>query len=653
LRLEQRGERAGAPLQVGLELDWVGTSVLEGSLWLDFYQGNRLLGTYGTVELALAPGTQRFAAVLPAMSVRETGQYVTARPRFQGKKGTTFPLDPVLLSVPDAKERSLLVCAPEPDLGALGDAARSFSRAVRFEQWNPVPGDRSLVTSFVRPPDGELPDSPLGYLPFDLVLLTHEAFRGLEEAQLAALADWIEGGGSALIVPRGVYRERHRQFLDRLALSAGSAERFATDGAGRFLRAPAGSVQGLVKLRAGLGRTVVALPPEEVGVDFEHRSWREAALFLWKVRRERADEIFAEGSWSVPRAKPKYQVWSAGDVSEEPGAKESLPLGMTRLPLVDWLVPRLLERTVRIMPFGPIVAVLAVFVLLVGPLDWYLLGYLRKRKWTWVLFPAISVAVTLFMLLLTRHYLGTATLRRSLVLVDVGPEGAAQRENRFELIFAATPERLVHEPRGSLLQPLGAPGDEAARWAIAAGGEEARWRGGVSAAVRTAPEPVWIEGKFPDRYTLRQSVLQWKAQVNRSLSFSPADRGFSPRWEEFQELFPLLGEKEPRIEDDLVGRFLEGQEPRCRIAVLHLDRRLEWSAERKGRERRRLLPTFISAHPRSGLFNLVAATSPTGSGNLEDLALLDPTDPREFLLLVEREVGDEVIVHRKLYRRGD
>src|SRR6185503_5132636 len=162
LKLEQRGERAGAPLQAEIELDWVGPQVLEGTLRFEFFQGNRELGSYDMAEVALAAGTQRFAAMFPAMSVREPGQYVTARAQFLGRKAKRFFLDPQLLSVPNLNQRSLLVCAPDPDPGALGGP----SRALRFEGWNPIPRDRSVITSFVRPP--ELSASPLGYLPFDL-----------------------------------------------------------------------------------------------------------------------------------------------------------------------------------------------------------------------------------------------------------------------------------------------------------------------------------------------------------------------------------------------------------------------------------------------------------------------------------------------------
>jgi len=339
---------------------------------------------------------------------------------------------------------------------------------------------------------------------------------------------------------------------------------------------------------------------------------------------------------------------------------EKFRLGMTRLPLGDWLVPRLLAGTVRMIPFGTIVTILAVFVVLVGPLEWYLLGYLRKRKWTWIVFPATSAAVTLFMVVLSRWYLGTSDQYRSLVLIDVGPDGAAQRENRFDLTFAATPARLVHEAGARLLQPMATPAEEETPWASgeadspweAGGGEDARFRGGISAGLRGASEPVEIEGRFPQAYSLRQSVSQWKAQVNRSLSFAPADDRFSPRWEEFQAFFPSLDSHRP-IDEGLVERFLGGRNLRCRIVVLYLDRMLEWNPEGKGFRRHRPLPSFISVHPGSGLFDLVTAISPTGSGNLEDLDLLDPTDPDEFLLLVEREAGDTMVVHRKLYRRGE
>lgn len=53
--------------------------------------------------------------------------------------------------------------------------------------------------------------------------------------------------------------------------------------------------------------------------------------------------------------------------------------------------------------------------------------------------------------------------------------------------------------------------------------------------------------------------------------------------------------------------------------------------------------------PQLGLFSLVSQIAPTGAGNFEDLAITDPADPLQRLLVVLVERGDEIVMYRKLY----
>jgi hypothetical protein len=54
-----------------------------------------------------------------------------------------------------------------------------------------------------------------------------------------------------------------------------------------------------------------------------------------------------------------------------------------------------------------------------------------------------------------------------------------------------------------------------------------------------------------------------------------------------------------------------------------------------------------------GLFAVVSQMSPTGGKDFEDMALVDPSSPDQWLLVVAVENGNEVDVYRKLYVKGD
>ena len=59
----------------------------------------------------------------------------------------------------------------------------------------------------------------------------------------------------------------------------------------------------------------------------------------------------------------------------------------------------------------------------------------------------------------------------------------------------------------------------------------------------------------------------------------------------------------------------------------------------------------VSVNGLGGLFAVVSQLSPTGGKDFEDMALVDPSDPDQWLLIVAVERGDEVDLYRKLYNR--
>src|SRR5205814_847101 len=61
----------------------------------------------------------------------------------------------------------------------------------------------------------------------------------------------------------------------------------------------------------------------------------------------------------------------------------------------------------------------------------------------------------------------------------------------------------------------------------------------------------------------------------------------------------------------------------------------------------------VSVNGLGGLFAVVSQVSPTGGKDFEDMALVDPSDPDQWLLIVAVERGAEVDLCRKLYTKED
>jgi hypothetical protein len=50
-----------------------------------------------------------------------------------------------------------------------------------------------------------------------------------------------------------------------------------------------------------------------------------------------------------------------------------------------------------------------------------------------------------------------------------------------------------------------------------------------------------------------------------------------------------------------------------------------------------------------GVFRAFSRVAPHGGDNFEDLALLDPTDPGQWLLVITVADGDNLVLYRHLY----
>ena len=49
----------------------------------------------------------------------------------------------------------------------------------------------------------------------------------------------------------------------------------------------------------------------------------------------------------------------------------------------------------------------------------------------------------------------------------------------------------------------------------------------------------------------------------------------------------------------------------------------------------------------------IARIAPNGGDNFEDLSLLDPSNPKEWAIVVAVERGEDLLIYRKLYTGED
>ncbi|MCP4592070.1 MAG: hypothetical protein GY842_15155, partial [bacterium] len=393
------------------------------------------------------------------------------------------------LPFPSARERafSLAVC----DSSAATQAPESpLIQSLRFEARLPESEQSGTRHAPVRTGLGRLrpasmPVSSLQLCPYNIVLVTSRGFAELRRRQLLALREWCRAGGSiCVVVPRRISTQHQREFLREAFAGHGSA--LGVDSRGGVTFAPEAPLGGICSTYWGHGRLVAM--SSELANDGTIRSseWQIAADFLWKFRHSQLQSLRRYGGW---RGDPLELL------EAQPQLKHTY----------RYLGPLLMPTDVRPLPAWMIAAILGTFILCVGPLDYFLLGLIRLRKLTWVVFPLTAVLLTLATVWLSQHYLGSDARRSKLSVVDVDSSGEPLCETRYELLFAADTRPAVTPLRQELFVPL------STKTVLM------NWRGARGEPGRELE----YDGRFPGRVQVTQWLSQWSPQLNRRFRLAP------------------------------------------------------------------------------------------------------------------------------------
>jgi len=623
--------RTGAPAIFDLKIIRQGGGLLEGTLEITFSSGREVLFRQSIPDLALTAGAQSFRIVTPPFPQHGTYYGTEARLRFVAKSGASdlgsFPVEGERRG---SRNSVIAIC----DGRGSGGRDPALWQSLRLDGLFPAFANvgNVLATSpvFLAPED--FPANPLALFAFDVVLLDGDGLALLREKQLAALTRWVEAGGSVCVLPAGGLKDEHVRFLDGFADAKNPAPTRLSD-TGEWQ--PGDAVPR--RHRAGLGRVVIARRP--AGDALGGTEWKRAAAFLWKMRGTITEQFLA-GTASVPSkiacSVPSKIAWE--DRSEEG----------TRRQRIDQFLQPLLPRSTRLIAPGTIALILGGFLLVVGPLDWFVLGALRRRRWTWVVFPLAAAGCTLLVIEAAGRALGREDHRSALIVTDVGPGGRVLRENRFELLLTARNRDTRTEFRNAFAIPA------------VLGTGRFNQRGGEGNA-----EPVAFSGQMPARYAMRQQLRQWTPQFNRvtSLDATAAPDEEIP-WAEIDTLIAGKGDRVAKLREMFrqrkvrAGWLFHGESVTEVASSPEIDQ-TEDKRRRSddGSENRvpngRVGVDELCRGPKAGQAGFFSGSSPDASGDADDLPLLDPGDPHECLLVISRTTPDGVHLYRRLFRTDD
>ena len=307
------------------------------------------------------------------------------------------------------------------------------------------------------------------------------------------------------------------------------------------------------------------------------------------------------------------------------------------------------------VPTSVITLILAGYVLTIGPVDYFLLGWLRLRKYTWVVFPIVTICFTFLTIAVAHDYMSSEDTGGRLVITDIVDNGIPARQTVLETLFLGAKTEITTNHKSQLVVQA-EDSFTTADWVNNYG----------TGPERKSDTPLNYSGHFPQNYTILQEVQQWSPVSLRTLSLEPegvklpsidwSDSTLVTTLEGNIRLRAALNQNQIPIHSAVIyhngnQQALVGQLPPAFQAgsgqqVGMIGDNIPGSRTLAIQQLLSYIPTASS---NTGLFRIVSQIAPQGAGSLEDLAFWDSSDPSQWALVIMTTDGDEFQVYRKLY----
>jgi hypothetical protein len=662
LKLPAPVMRNGAPFPLQLDFTSTFPDVIEGPLELTFYDEGILQLRFLTTPIVIAADSSTaYSIQLPSLTcVRTPTEFQVGVVLQSARK--TFDLGKHDLLISLRGTRQFVIAAPGLNEVDVGQLVRSLS----LDEFRPRKLNRQNFATYPTELDPHrILGDPMGLYPYDVVVLVGQHFSALSPRQLETVATWTESGGGLVVVPSGVITDAHSRFLAKVtSLDLGS---FQTDALGRLSPLDPGDSHRLVSGNYGFGRVLMlrsipsastkdAAAPSK-GREADGDEWIRAVAHLWNVRSDQVDTILKTGTWQMPEPPPPKP--SASPVTSTPMPKMLVRTdiryssygdvgGLVTQPpaAANALRDMLFPADVRVVPFGIVIGLLASFLVVVAPGDYWILGWLRRRRFTWIVFPIVSLMFTAITVAIAGYYSGNTDHRNSLVIVDLARDGRPLRTSRIMHVITADTHMLTADVRDGLFtktevqpaqsgsdqpNPLKDPLDEL--------------------PVRVEQKLVY-EGVLPAAYMVSWLSKQWSPAMHRMTRVGSDVEVPQIDWAAFDR-FDLAAESGR----ERAVKMLRDALPECALLFATGKDSLAIpfpAIAGDSAERFAAWPDVLTSLGRRtdfGLMSILFGLSPNGAGDLEDLAVLDDADSATWLVHVAVIRGEDLIVFRHVIRK--
>lgn len=717
--------RSAAPVPVRVRLEYNDPQYLEGSLELRIHDALELLSDTDRIAtvrregLVLAGQDLEFTMLLPPLKTSDTRNwavqawFVTENERIplSSIPDRLNPPEPFDLLMTSVWERGFLLCSASDDPRSRTASVnrRLLEERLLLQQLLPSSSDsdnkngqssdegqgqgqginsaRTAVLAVHHASEwdiGDLPEDPLGYCAFDVVLLSDGGLAQMSEEKLRGLGIWVRAGGSLCVLATEPLQGRHLNFLRTvLKQGLGSESELMQDADGR-LSFVDGATDRVVMSHYGLGRAVL-LPRQEDLTELLSQPLMTRTLlgFLWKLRQDSI--LRTEDSSSFLSDLNMVRMWFPEVKQDETGIfTETVPsMWVEGLGRVEWterdgryyvdpasfqgvyrgfrlnpdsslslpaIENGLLPSDVAMVPTEVIALILIGYVLMIGPVDYFVLGWLQLRKYTWVVFPVVTACFTFLTIVVAHAYMSSELKEGVMVVTDLGEGGTPVRQTTLRTLFYDHREDVQQAYRRSLVV-------QASTGMLQA---DARRQ-----MVLPADKPLDYSGTFPQAFDTVQEVQQWSPVTLRSTTLEPEEVNVpGVDWEDVSLVSTPEGTARLSAGLRAISAGAEGQyfgfvmhsgslqrltyELRDPGSQLSGSESQRWLATSLGMiDAAETVPTQMPAT--RGIFSIVSQLSPQGSSCLEDLALSDASNPDEYVLVIGRVRPGKVDVFRRRY----
>jgi hypothetical protein len=625
--LAPRSRRA-APEWIEVLLNSRSTAIREGALEFTMIEWGDTLYRYRTHNLVINSGDQRFRFMLPAATSHGENSNRTLQLKFIEKDRTT-PLGEFPLIASQRGGQAHVIAVIRPSFRAAGSETHPIWQALRLERLAPEEGPMfDTAPVFLDPAD--VPQEPLGFFPFDLVLIESDAYGKMREKARAALARWVNAGGSLCVIADRTLEPGHVEALNQLGSVDPHWKALTTDESGQV------KVPGKMAFsRVNFGRMAVAseLPPDDV--EKVSTAWRRACVFLWRLAEAQADKVAQNGKWDLK--PPDLKNVSPKQRAIRVVGRQPYPQSIEfELPAFE-----LFPKSVRVIPLWVLATLIGVFLILIGPVDWFLLGAIRRHRFTWLAFPVVAVSITAGTVFLAQRYMGQSNHEGAIIISDIGVTGRVIRETRIEFSLPASQKLATSSMKNALRLPVGS-------------------RSNFSRSYVSNWDDVMFQGQYPARFDYVRPHRQWTPEISRATAVVDAPDASGIKWDAFdaeflekqKEVFQKIRSRDRRPSEDVLTFLRKTYE----LAGKRDHREVSFSFFTKwGTRDTEEGPTTASWRQAVTLADplnptlLLTHESPNGFPQFNDLRILERADPSRTVILAAMREGKDIHVWRRLY----